>query len=115
MKISRKSETKTLKICPTCVAVEYPLLSDEIQGSLIKLNGRYPETGFTLNEVCVELVYILGGSGYLGNKNGERLEFIAGDQLVIEPGEQYFWEAKATMFVPCAPAWYPEQHKKVEK
>gem|GEM_PF-2374449 len=28
-------------------------------------------------------------------------------------GERYFWDGQMTMFVPCTPAWYPEQHKEV--
>jgi len=33
---------------------------------------------------------------------------------LIEPGEKYYWEGKMTMFMPCVPAWYAEQHKEVE-
>lgn len=37
-----------------------------------------------------------------------------GDLVLIEPGEKYFWEGKMELFMPCTPAWHPEQHKEVK-
>ena len=45
---------------------------------------------------------------------GKEVELQEGDMILIEPGERYFWDGNLTMFVPCTPAWYPGQHKKVE-
>jgi len=36
------------------------------------------------------------------------------DLILLEPGEKYYWEGNMKMLVPCAPAWYSEQHKEVE-
>jgi mannose-6-phosphate isomerase-like protein (cupin superfamily) len=65
------------------------------------------------NEKCTEIGYVIEGSGKLVIE-GEEILFQEGDQLLLKPGQRYYWEAKATMFMPCAPAWYPEQHKEVE-
>jgi hypothetical protein len=37
-----------------------------------------------------------------------------GDLVLIEPGEKYFWEGNMDLFIPCSPAWYPEQHKLID-
>lgn len=110
MKIARKSETKVNKVGETCVAYEYRLLDKRVHGSLIEVTKRYPDVGFSRNDVCTELAYIIEGSGKLVGRNMS-LDFSQGDQLVIDPGEDFYWEGKAKIFMPCAPAWYPEQHK----
>ena len=61
---------------------------------------------------CAELVYVIKGSGTLIIE-GEEVEFKAGDQLFIKLGSHYYWLATAEMFMPCAPAWYAEQHKEI--
>lgn len=112
MKISQKSTAKEIKVSENCKALEYSVMDQKIHGSLIKLSGRYPDSGYTRNEVCTELVYVLSGSGKLIGRETE-LSFSEGDQLVIEPGEDFAWEANAELFMPCTPAWYPEQHKQI--
>lgn len=114
MKIAKKANIKINQVSSSCKALEYQLLDKRIHGAVIEVNGRYPDSGYTRNEVCTELAYIVSGKGILGGRNSE-IEFVEGDQLVIEPGEDFFWEAEATIFMPCAPAWYPEQHKQNEE
>ena len=113
MKFTPKVKSKTNKVTKTCMAVEYPGGDKDIWGAVIKLNGRYPLRGSTINEKCKELVYFLSGKGK-AVINGKTINVKQGDQLVIEPGEKFYWEGKMTMFMPCTPAWYPEQHKEVE-
>mgnify|MGYP003293451694 FL=1 len=38
-----------------------------------------------------------------------------GDIVLIDKGEAYYWDAYCTIAMPCAPAWYPEQHKLIEE
>jgi len=59
------------------------------------------------------LAYIITGSGKI-TINDKEINLEAGDLILIEPGEKFFWEGKMTMFMPCAPAWYTDQYKKVE-
>src|SRR3989344_7378963 len=113
MKLVSKNKSKTINIIETCIAVDYPDGDKDIWGAVIRLNGRYPLKGYTVNEKCKELVYFLKGSGKLVLEN-KIISVKKGDQLVIEPGEKFYWEGKMEMFMPCAPAWYPEQHKVVE-
>lgn len=104
---------KRIQISDTMVAYEYPVLNTSLHGALTELSGRYPEKGRVVNEKCAELAYIVKGSGKL-IVEGEEVEFKEGDQLFIAPGERYYWIATALMFMPCSPAWYPEQHKEVD-
>ena len=113
MKIIYKNQTKTFKNSDVCTAIEYPLGDDDINGAIIKLSGRYPDKGRVVNLKCKELAYIIEGSGRAVVEEKE-VKLNKGDLVLIEPGEKYFWEGNLIMFVPCTPAWYPEQHKEVE-
>lgn len=95
------------------MAIEYPLEDKDINGAVIELSGRYPDTGRVVNLKCKEIAYVISGSGKIVVEN-EEINLSEGDMILVEPGEKYFWEGKLKIFVPCAPAWYPEQHKEVE-
>ncbi len=110
MKIVKKTGTKKFTNSPVCTAWEYPLGDKDINGAVIELNGRYPEKEFAINEKCKEMAYVVSGAGRLITVEGE-VEFSADDLLLIDAGEKYYWEGRAKIFVPCTPAWYPEQHK----
>jgi len=113
MNIARKTESKETKVGNTMTVYEYPIMDNTLHGAVVEFKGRYPENGRVVNEECYEVGYVIKGSGKLIIE-GNEIEFSAGDQLLIKPGQRYYWEANATMFMPCAPAWFPEQHKEVE-
>lgn len=112
MKFLSKNQTKTFNNSNTCTAIEYPINDPDINIAVIKINGRYPETGRTVNLVCKELVYISEGNGKVIIE-GKEISLHQGDVVLIEKGEKYYWDGNLTMVVPCTPAWYPEQHKEV--
>jgi mannose-6-phosphate isomerase-like protein (cupin superfamily) len=113
MKIVRKNQTQSVRNSAGCVAIEYPLGDKDINGAVIELSGREPDKGRVVNLQCKELVYVINGSGKVVVE-GEEINLEAGDLFLIEPGEKFFWEGNMTMFMPCAPAWYVGQYKKVE-
>ncbi|MFH1575866.1 MAG: cupin domain-containing protein [Candidatus Nealsonbacteria bacterium] len=113
MKIIYKNQTQIFKNSAVCTAVEYSLGDKDINGAIVELKGRYPDKGRVVNLKCKELVYIIEGFG-VAVVEGEDVKLEKGDLILIEPGEKYFWEGNLIMFVPCTPAWYPEQHKEVE-
>lgn len=112
MKVIHKNQTKVFKNSKVCTAIEYPLGDNDINGAIIELNGRYPDKGMVVNLECKELAYVIKGSGNLVVEN-RKVALREGDLALIEPGEKYFWEGDMTIFVPCTPAWYSEQHKEV--
>ena len=84
-----------------------------INGAVIKLSGRYPDKGWAVNEICKEMGYIISGSGKLVVEDKE-YELTAGDLVLINPGEKFYWQGDMEIFMPCAPAWSPNQYKTVK-
>ena len=113
MNIARKKQAKVKKISKTLTVYEYPIMNNAMHGAIIKLNGRYPEKGRVVNEKVVELGFVIEGSGKIIIED-EEISFRKYDQILIKPKQRFYWNAKATLFVPCSPAWYPEQHKQVK-
>lgn len=113
MKIIHKNETKIFKASNSCTAIEYPLGDKDINGAVIEIKGRYPEKGRTVNLKCKEISYVMSGFGKVVIE-GLETEIREGSLILIEAGERFFWEGNLIMFMPCTPAWYPEQHKEVE-
>lgn len=110
MKIVRKHQAKEFKNSDACIAYEYELEDKDINGALIKLDGRYPEKDFVVNEVCKELVYVAAGKGTLVTEQSQE-SIQTGDMFILMPGEKFYFEGQLEMLMPCTPAWYPEQHK----
>lgn len=114
MKRIQKSEAIVFTNGQTCKGVEYSFDNKALNVALVSVDGRYPETGYVMNEVCSEMGYVVSGEGKLCHKDGNELAVAVGDAVYIEPGEIYYWEGKTlSMVMPCAPAFYPEQHKKI--
>lgn len=113
MKIVHENQTKEFKNGDTCIATEYPLGDKEIDMALVEVSDRYPKKGRATNEKCKELAYIVEGSGKVVVEDKE-VYFHEKDMLLIEPGEKVYWEGNFKMFVSCTPAWYSQQHKKIE-
>lgn len=113
MKIVHKNETKEFKNSDQCTAIEYPMQDKDINAAIGKITGRYPDKNRVVNTKCKELAYVTSGSGKVVVEGKEYL-LNEGDVVLIEPGERYYWEGNLDVFMPCTPAWYPEQHQEVE-
>jgi mannose-6-phosphate isomerase-like protein (cupin superfamily) len=99
----------------TCEGTEYSFSDKAMNIAFVTVEGRYPESGYAMNEICKEMAYIVSGTGKLCGANGSELPVAAGDSVFVAPGEKYFWEGEALkMVMPCAPAFYPEQHKHLQ-
>ncbi len=110
MKIVKSSHTKKFENSKTCIAIEYPLGDKDINGAVIELSGRYPEKGRAVNLKCKELAYVVKGEGKVAIEN-QTFKLNQGDLVLIEPGEKFYWQGDMTLFMPCTPAWSPNQHK----
>lgn len=113
MKVIHQDETEKVQNSKNCLVYEYPSDDKDINGAFVKLTGREPDDGRVVNLVCKELAYVINGSGIIVIEDKET-KLKAGDLVLIEPGEKFFWNGNMELFLPCAPAWYPEQYKKVE-
>jgi mannose-6-phosphate isomerase-like protein (cupin superfamily) len=113
MKTVRKNDSEEFRNGDACTVSEYHLGDPDINGAVIRLSGRYPTSGRAVNLVCKELAYVIDGSGRLV-VDGVEETLQEGDLVCIDAGEKYFWDGAMTLFVPCVPAWTPEQHRMVE-
>ena len=112
MKIVKKEEATKIKNSDTSHLLEYSngLKDADIDCAVNIITGRYPETGYAVNEKVKELVYVLEGTGTL-NKKDESISFNQGDVLLIDKEEVYFWDGNCKIIMVCTPAWYKEQCK----
>jgi mannose-6-phosphate isomerase-like protein (cupin superfamily) len=113
MKIVHKKQTKQVQNSKNCIAVEYPLGDIDINGTIIELSGREPDSGRAMNMKCKELAYVINGTGKVVIDD-KVINLKQGDLVLIEPEEEFFWEGNMTIFMPCTPAWRPDQYRKVE-
>jgi mannose-6-phosphate isomerase-like protein (cupin superfamily) len=110
MKVVHKNQAVFHENASTCHVFEYPMHDEDINGAVVHVKGRYPLQGLAVNEHCKEMVYVIQGTGKVVVDDQET-PLSCGDVLIIAAGERYYWEGDLMLFVPCTPAWYPEQHK----
>lgn len=92
-----------------CIVHEYPMTNEEMNIGVAEITGRYPDQGYALNHQCIEMGYVVKGSGKLVTET-QSVNLSEGDVILIPAGEKYYWEGTMTVVLPCTPAWSPEQH-----
>lgn len=97
---------------PNCTVYEYPTKNSEINIGVAEISDRYPEQGYAMNHTCIEMGYILKGSGKLVTE-AKTVILSAGDVVLIPSGERFFWEGNMTIVLPTTPAWNPQQYSLV--
>jgi hypothetical protein len=113
MKIIKPNEAEVFHPSVTCEVHEYEFGDPDINIGTAEIDGRYPESGFLINEKVKEYAYVIRGLGSIATKTAV-FEFAEGDVVSIPVGEPYYWDAHCSLVMPCAPAWYPEQSKRVD-
>lgn len=114
MKVIKKDDTLRGENSEKCKTLEYSFEDKEIDLGLATITGRYPDTGYCVNLISKELIYVIEGSGKLcfGDKS---IDFSKGDAILIENNEKYYWETQYTKIsMTCTPAWTEEQHKLIQ-
>lgn len=111
----KKENAKKLQFTDNCVVHEYDLGRKELGIATAHINGRFPNSGKSLNKVCDEVYYVVSGSGVAHLESGD-FNLAEGDALFIPKGE-WFWVEGNDLFIviPTAPDWYEEQHIMLEE
>ena len=112
MKLMSKDQTTLSKNSENCLVTEYEIGDPDIDFAKVETSGRYPATGRVKNMLSKEIVYIVEGTGAV-HVEGAKHPLKAGDVVLIEAGENFFWDGHMTLFISCHPAFTPEQHQKV--
>lgn len=113
MKISYKNQAIKRKNSEVCVVTEYPMIDRDLDFAIVNVSGRYPDYKFAMNKKCKEIVYIQDGEGKVVVNNIEYL-LHAGDVVLIEAGEKFYWEGNLTLGISCNPAFEIAQHQIVD-
>jgi len=113
MKIIQKELSVLRKNSDICCVTEYDMGDRDIDFAIVTLTGRYPDEGRVNNTRSKEIVYIHEGNGYV-EIDGENYLLKAGDAVLIETGEKFYWNGSMTLFISCHPAFTVEQHQRVE-
>lgn len=91
--------------------MEYSSLKDkDMDLSIVEMHGSSPETGYVLNQVVKELIYVLKGEGQIVQPE-KTTKFKKGDALIIEMNEMYRLEGNFSAMLICVPAFTSDQHK----
>lgn len=105
-----KSSAQTFENSPTCTVFEYG--GDEVlDGATAIINGRYPETGWAMNAVVREMIYVVKGSGKLVTRDST-VALSEDDVALLATNEPYYFEGdNLKIFMPTTPPWNPEQYE----
>lgn len=95
-----------------CTGKEYSFTDKSMNGALITIQGRYPATGYAMNEISKELAFVLRGSGKICTAS-QTISFTEHDTVFIDAGEKFYWEGDCDVYTICSPAFDPAQHKEV--
>jgi len=110
MQICLKQQTTEHKNSDVCVVTKHHINDELIDFAIVKVTGRYPDQGCAVNRQCKEIVYIQSGSGTV-TVDGVEHKINEGDLVLIEAGENFFWEGGLSLHISCRPAFTTEQHE----
>jgi mannose-6-phosphate isomerase-like protein (cupin superfamily) len=113
--VIKKSETHKKINSNVCTVYEYLNDNKDLNVAFIEIKGRYPNSGWSFNEVCNEAYCIVSGHGIV-NIEGKIFKIKKGDVVYIDKNKKFYVEGRnLKYFCPTSPAFYIEQYKHIEK
>lgn len=94
----------------TCSGTAY-VAQAPLDMSLIRISGRYPESGWARNRECHEVVYIQSGNGRLEFAEGKTINLQQGDVVHVNPGHAFAWSGQIDLIMACSPAFTANQYE----
>ncbi len=111
--VCKKSEARAVSE-PSSVFYEYHLPAKTVSIGVSEINGRYPETGFEIDEQVEGCWYVEQGTGAVWIQE-VLYPLELGDVVSVPQGEKFYIEGNnLRLIVASSPLWSPEQHKHVE-
>jgi len=109
MKHISKSQSQNHQNGLSCVVFEYGS-NGEIDGSVAEINGRYPESGWSMNTISHLEFFVISGRGTLTTAE-KTVELKSEDVVIINPNESYYYVGNhLRIFMASTPPWSPEQY-----
>ena len=94
---------------------EYDFSNRTISVGVSEINGRYPKSGFEVDEEIEAYWYVASGAGTIWICGSEHL-VEEGDMIAVPKGEKYWVNGDHLRLVVCGtPVWNESQHKHFEK
>ncbi len=112
MKLIKKSQTNLVNNSPVVRIEEYLHNDPETNLAIGTITGKYPESGFVVNEISKELAYVLEGEINILIRDSV-VHLSTGDSVIIDKNEVFAWDGHAKILTVCLPSWHPAQHKEV--
>jgi len=113
MKVVLKNQAIQKANSSICSVIEYPLNEEMLDLAIATISGRYPDKGRIVNQECKELAYVQEGEGKIVI-NGKEIPITAGDAVMIDAGEPYYWDGNMQLLLSCRPAWTMAQHQQID-
>lgn len=113
MIVKKFNESELFKNGESCEVREYEFGDSDINVGTARLSGRFPESGYLVNEKVKEYAYVVSGDGSIVTRENT-YDFAEGDLILIPVGEEYYWDANCSLVMSCSPAWYPEQSRRFD-
>lgn len=112
--IYKKKEAQAFTIPGGSSGLIYPQMpNNDHSVAYVETDGKYPESGYSLNDFCTETFFIVDGAFKL-EIDGIESEIEKGDLAVILPGKKYRLEGKGKVIDMITPAWDSKQNHIVE-
>ena len=106
-----KLEGIEFKNSEMCQGVAYSDENAAVDMSVIDIKGRYPESGWAVNEKVYEMTYVKKGTGSLTLKDAQVLALEEGSVVSVAPGNRFAWEGNMTIVMACNPPFDSAQYK----
>lgn len=112
--VVKKNETTPIPEGATSVFYEYKLPAKEVCIGVSEINGRYPVSGFEVDEKVEGCWYVEQGTGVIWIA-GQEIHIEKGDAISVPAGEKFWIQGNSLrLVVASSPLWYPEQHKHLD-
>ena len=112
--IVKRAEAKAIPEGDGSVFYEYKFDVKQVCIGVSEINGRYPESGFEVDEKVEGCWYVESGTGMIGIAEQE-YAVEAGDAICVPVNEKFYIQGdKLRLVVASSPPWYVEQHKHID-
>ena len=97
----------------SCVVWEYPFPSKDLWIAVVKMDGRYPESGKIVNTECDMIYYVISWTWTVHHETGD-FDIGKWDSFFFEKNKWYWLDSKnLEILLPTAPTRYFEQYKNI--